>query len=649
LSRVTRDSATFHLATIRQKVGLQKLHRRIRHSARIAYTRAMSGGGDAHYRIGRRLGRGAVAEVFEITDAAGARFAGKFLHASREGDVAAELRSQQEAQLLEGLEHPHIVQVFGRVAATDVDGNIRHCLRLEIVDGADLAQRIAKDAPMSESSVIEYAAQIASGLAAAHGRGIVHLDLKPANVLVSSTEPTVLKIGDFGMARASSLSGVEVGGRAVLGTPDYMAPESIEPIAVDARTDLYALGCMIFEMLTGNVPFAAATPLGILQQHRDAPIPVLPDVISSGMRTLVTELMAKSPADRPPSAASVLDRLTAIARSDGRLSVLARATSGPSCAQCGEPLVRSLSMCLYCGIFTPGLEPGAYRVIVTGPGEIGALLDGFRRETLHDWIKANPTLGLRIEKRLSHRIPRLPFVLVAGVSEKSADSLVEALVKLGLRSEAKSGAVLRHPGIRKKIWKLSGRVALVALPVIILSMRIEGSEPFFGVALLGLMVASAVNICRAVTKRLKPSAPDLSPVLQAALDDLGQRAVGLEQRHRLQLRAIVRRALKVRHQTGNGQQYDGILADLLTRATASAVALHRIETQLQPNDLNQTDDATRKILHQRDQLAVRLLELDGTLEQLQLKVASAKQPYDDGHALTELRLKIEALEEVQKR
>ena len=140
---------------------------------------------DPAYRIGPLLGRGAVASVHVVEDPDGNRFAGKFLHASRDGDDKAATRFAQEAALLLGLEHPNLVRVDGEAQGVDDKGVRRSFVRMELVEGVSFDVVLAKHTPLSEMKTIEYAGQLAAGLAYAHGHGIVHRDLKPENIFLT--------------------------------------------------------------------------------------------------------------------------------------------------------------------------------------------------------------------------------------------------------------------------------------------------------------------------------------------------------------------------------------------------------------------------------------------------------------------------------
>jgi tRNA A-37 threonylcarbamoyl transferase component Bud32 len=606
------------------------------------------------YWIGRLLGRGAVASVHEVTNPQGERFAGKFLHASRDGDLAAAARFAQEAALLQGLEHPNLVRVDGEATGVNERGEERSFVRMELVEGIGLDVLLARKAPLAEGQAIEFSAQLAAGLAYAHAQGIVHRDLKPANVLVANPDGATpqLKIADFGMARASSLSGVDADALTILGTPDYMAPESIDPLAVDSRADLYALGCMLFEMLSATVPYPAATPFGILRRHRDDPLPHLPDSVSSELRALVQSLMAKSPADRPPSAGVVVARLSALGREERGLTPVAERLDS-SCARCGQKLVTHVSLCLNCGLPTVVLESGTHAVIITGPGEVGDKMDSELRDSLRAWLGANPQLGLIGGKWLENKIPRMPVVFASQISERSARAMVASLAVLGFESEATASSIYRHPLIRQKARKLAGRVGVIALT------SMGGMWHTGGIAVgvllfgaIGAIIGTTVHSARAVTSRKGDPLPPLSPALRFAFETVEGVAPALEEaRHRHALRAVVRQSLDLRACLGP-DSVDEELARALLQASTTTSLLAQIDAKLRQRDLNDSDPETRELLHRRDRLAGTMAELSGSLESLRIRsraAASSRQSHGaDADALEALRASVEALEEVQK-
>ena len=406
--------------------------------------------------------------------ATGEVLAGKILHESHRGDESARQRFTTEAEILCDLEHPNIVRVVG---LHTIDRE--QVLLMERIEGDSLATLIAREAPMPQARLLALSSQLASGLAAAHHSGLIHRDLKPANVLV--TGEGVTKIVDFGLARATSFEGVEASAFAVVGTPDYMAPDSIEPLSVDARSDIYALGCILFEMTVGRPPYSGATAFGLLAAHRDTPIPQLDPTPerSPELVGLVRWMLAKSPADRPQSAGVVADELNRLAQQSASASAsqgpptmagspslalvpgAAGTVAGGRCAVCGQPLVVGVPVCFGCATQQPALEPGPMSLFVTGPGDLASKLDSRHRTDLLNWLRANPTLGLD-PAPLAVRLPRLPFVLAIGISESSGQRLAQSLEGLGFTTEMRRGGRFSHRDMRRKSWRLGGRVAAIA-------------------------------------------------------------------------------------------------------------------------------------------------------------------------------------------
>jgi serine/threonine-protein kinase len=218
-------------------------------------------------------------------------------------------RFDREARTVARLNHPNIVAVYD-FGADDGDSY----LVMELVEGRSLAVVIG-DGPLSVADTVAVATQACTGLAAAHAAGVVHRDVKPANLI--RTSAGVVKICDFGIAHLQHASAqARLTGTAVaMGSTSYMAPEQVNGDPVDARTDLYGLGCTIHAMLTGAPPFVGVTPLAVVHQHvTQAPPDVRtarPDV-PEALARLVHELLAKSPDDRPRDAGTVAARLAGI-------------------------------------------------------------------------------------------------------------------------------------------------------------------------------------------------------------------------------------------------------------------------------------------------------------------------------------------------
>ena len=597
----------------------------------------------ADLRLGEPLGSGAVATVVRVHAGDGRVFAGKILHASHRGDAAAVQRFAQEAALLQGLRDPNIVELFG---VADVAGE--RVLLLELVDGPTLAQLIAREAPLGEARLAALGAGIARGLARAHAAGLVHRDLKPANILVAGGHTP--KIGDFGMARATSLAGVDRTALAVLGTPDYMAPECLDPLAVDVRSDLYALGCILHEMATGRPPFAGATAFGVIEAHRRAPAPVLPDSFSPPLRALVHSLLAKNPGDRPQAAAQVAALLEQLAA--GQTAALAVPAGdrgdGPSCAGCGQPRVEGLAVCLGCGLRSAQVEPGPYTVLVTGPGEPGDQLDVALRERLRRYVAGNPGLGV-VPGSLAEKLPRVPFTFLTRVSEASARLVCDSLVQLGLEGEAIRGSAIRSPRMRKKARALAGRASLITLGSMV-GLYSNGRILFVLPVILALVAGvTSWRSLRQLTAPADRTPPALPPPLAKALADVERVAPTIDTaRHRHSLRAVVRRALALAPALGPGGPADE-LGQAVSAAAAAAARLDALDRALAARDIQREGETLRATLHERDTWSARLLSLTAALDAFEARLARAgSRTAADDAALADLRARVEALEEVQR-
>jgi len=216
-------------------------------------------------------------------------------------------RFRNELKLARQVSHRHVCRMY------DLGEEwLSIYISMEYVPGEDLKSFIRRSGHLTEAKAVGLARQIAEGLAEAHRLGVVHRDLKPQNVMIDKDGNA--KIMDFGIARSLHTRGV-TGTGVIIGTPEYMAPEQAEGRDIDHRVDLYALGAILFEMVTGRVPFEGATPLSIVLKHRSEP-PADPQTInaqiSPGLSRIILKCLAKSRADRPQSAAEVLEDLAAV-------------------------------------------------------------------------------------------------------------------------------------------------------------------------------------------------------------------------------------------------------------------------------------------------------------------------------------------------
>ncbi len=262
------------------------------------------------YRLQSVIGRGGMAVVWRgVDERLGRPVAVKVLDRPGLAGPTTVERFDREARAVARLNHPNIVAIYD----VGLDKDMPY-LVMELVDGQSLAAHIA-NGPMRVDDAVNIAVQASDALKAAHDAGVVHRDVKPANILL--TPAGTVKVCDFGIARVSQKAQAKLTASAVaLGTAEYMAPEQATGGSVDARTDLYALGCVLYAMLSGAPPFPGENALGIMWQHVNQPAPPLaslrPDV-PAGLNELIMRLLAKDARDRPASAREVRDRLAAVA------------------------------------------------------------------------------------------------------------------------------------------------------------------------------------------------------------------------------------------------------------------------------------------------------------------------------------------------
>jgi tRNA A-37 threonylcarbamoyl transferase component Bud32 len=272
------------------------------------------------YRLVRTLAVGGMATVWEGYDEVlSRRVAVKVPHPHLAADPAYEARFRREAVAAARLSHPGIVATYdtGRDDTTDPPTSF---IVMELVAGRTLRDLVAAG-PIEPALAVAIVLQVADALDVAHRAGLIHRDVKPANLLVVDTGGTVprIKVADFGVARAQDVLDRELtSGEAtkegfVVGTARYLAPEQVAAKALDARTDVYALGCVLHELLVGQPPFVRETDLGTALAHlQDAP-PPLPPTVPPALADLVRACLAKDPAGRPPSAAELSGRLQRVA------------------------------------------------------------------------------------------------------------------------------------------------------------------------------------------------------------------------------------------------------------------------------------------------------------------------------------------------
>ncbi|GGQ13309.1 hypothetical protein GCM10010249_35100 [Streptomyces roseolilacinus] len=248
------------------------------------------------YRLREPIGRGAMGEVWRAYDETLARPVAIKLLLTQESDPTAVQRFRLEARTAGRLNHPHVVSVldFG-----EHDGRL--FLVMELVEGGSLARLLKERGPLPAEEAAGITAQAAAGLAAAHQQGVVHRDIKPANLLLDADGS--LKIGDFGIARfLDDPSAALTGTGQIVGTGLYLAPERALGKPAAPASDVYALGCVLYQLVTGRPPFQADSSIAILHQHLDAavePPSRLGFAVPSGFEEYLLRLLAKRPEERP--------------------------------------------------------------------------------------------------------------------------------------------------------------------------------------------------------------------------------------------------------------------------------------------------------------------------------------------------------------
>ena len=256
----------------------------------------------AGYRIEQRLGRGGMGVLYlALEPGLERRVALKLIAPEAAADEVFARRFAEESKIAASIEHPNVVPIY----AAGKEGGVPF-IAMRYVAGADLAKRLVREGRLEPAVAVELIAQIGNGLDAIHAAGLIHRDVKPANVLLSGDETAEhAYITDFGVARnVSTESGLTQTGRFV-GTLDYVAPEQISGGEIDARVDVYALGCLLFKLLTGEVPFPKDGDAARLFAHLNDPPPApslyVPEV-SMALDDVVIRAMSKTPDDRYPSA-----------------------------------------------------------------------------------------------------------------------------------------------------------------------------------------------------------------------------------------------------------------------------------------------------------------------------------------------------------
>ncbi len=256
----------------------------------------------ADYQLGPVLGVGTVGTIFLGTEiATGQQFAIKKLHPGVSQDQLIRARFKREMTVLERLRHPNIVTFYG---GGEDEGLLYYVM--EMVDGGTVKDLLQSSGPFAWQVVVDVTRQICSALQCAHNHGVIHRDLKPGNLFL--TRDAQVKLGDFGIARDVTSSDLTTEGFTV-GTHAYMSPEQITGDAlISGKADLYALGCCLFEMLSGRKPFLGDNFAQLFEQHLRAEPPRIKNFVGdcpAELDEVIVQLLAKRPEDRPFNARQV--------------------------------------------------------------------------------------------------------------------------------------------------------------------------------------------------------------------------------------------------------------------------------------------------------------------------------------------------------
>jgi eukaryotic-like serine/threonine-protein kinase len=311
------------------------------------------------YELEEQVGSGGMSKVFRAHDRLLERtVAIKILHEHYSQDEEYVERFRREARAVAQLTHPNVVTVIDR---GEHDG--RQYIVFEFIDGENLKQLVEREGALPAKQVVELGLQVASALASAHARGVVHRDVKPQNVILTNEGRP--KVTDFGIARSADVESVTLTG-TVMGTSEYIAPEQARGELVDFRSDVYSLGAILFELSAGEVPFRGENPVSVAMRHLHEPVPSVrerrPDV-PARLDAAIRRAMAKDPEERFGSMGELIAELEACRRGlgDGEETIVLPAPAQPRRARrSARRLARSLVLSLLALLLVGAAGVGAF-------------------------------------------------------------------------------------------------------------------------------------------------------------------------------------------------------------------------------------------------------------------------------------------------
>src|SRR4051794_14870006 len=332
---------------------------------------------DNRYRVVRKLGTGGMANVYLAEDQElGRRVAIKMLDDRHAQDDQFVERFRREAKNAAGLSHPNIVSIYDRGEAEGT-----YYIAMEYLDGSTLKELINKRGPTPVKIAIGYTKQILAALGFAHRNGIVHRDIKPHNVLVD--DEGRLKVTDFGIARSGVSQMTEVG--SIIGTAQYLSPEQARGSAVGPTSDIYSVGVVLYEMLTGEVPFTGDTPVGIMMKHQSA-IPDPPSrrnpQVPRDLDLIVLRALAKNPKHRYQSAEEMSADLERVGRG-GSVSDTTENAATMVLSAAAEPSAKTTIVRPTMPVAPPPTRPPVPR---TPPAGYYGYDEPPRRRTIWPWV-----------------------------------------------------------------------------------------------------------------------------------------------------------------------------------------------------------------------------------------------------------------------
>ncbi|MFB6521545.1 protein kinase [Streptomyces sp. NPDC056401] len=426
------------------------------------------------YELEELLGRGGFGEVWRATDRrVGRRVAVKIGYPLTYEDTR---RFEREASLAGSLAHPHIATIhdFGR---TERAGRSAVFLVMELLPGRSLAEVLDEGVPPL-ADALDWARQIADALGAAHDAGIIHRDIKPANVMVVGNG--VAKVLDFGIAKARGGPGTELTGTGmVIGSFPYMAPErwtgGANGVPVDGRSDLYALGCVLMELLTGERPFPAREMHELLAQHLTAAPPSpgsLRPGLPPGLDELVLGLLAKDPGERPADAHEVARRLAELARGGPPSAPALTPSPGPGSVPSSAPPVPSYSPTVHVLAAEPAEDPvrallrrRLERLLADGPADLVERLGMLAADSTEELgpndpltVRAAYHRAVRVRGQSGVELERLLPRMVRVLGLEHPDTITARVAYVGEAAAHGPGDGHHHEGELREIIEQAGRV-----------------------------------------------------------------------------------------------------------------------------------------------------------------------------------------------